>query len=282
MCSATETGGACRWSTPTVGGGLGRNTAAARSANCGRRRRRAAPRAAVPRTAPPARPTAGTRRSAVGLQLDEQRRDLLVGAVLQQPGEQQVAGLEQARRSSASSTSASGSSRAALRSSSVAAMTRNSVVSSRSGVVAERREVRDEVVGDPVQGQLGDVELVLADQLQQQVERAGEVVQPDGEPAPAALPVRPVTTAALVEQGVTGRGPRGPAGGRPRARRRRRPGRDRLAGDRGLREPHRPVDHRLEHEVAERLPDPVLHLAGVQGARVEHRGQDAQDARGRG
>src|SRR3712207_8906289 len=52
-------------------------------------------------------------------------------------------------------------------------------------LVAERVQVRDELVGHLGQRDLGDVELVLADQLQQQVERALEVGQPDGEP-PAA------------------------------------------------------------------------------------------------
>jgi hypothetical protein len=41
--------------------------------------------------------------------------------------------------------------------------------------------VGDELVGDLRQRDLGDVELVLADQLQEQVERALEVGEPDGE-----------------------------------------------------------------------------------------------------
>ena len=57
----------------------------------------------------------------------------------------------------------------------------------------------------------------------------------------------------------------------------RRPGGDRLARHRGLREPDGAVDHRVEHEVAERLDDAVAHLPRVHRARVEHRGQDADD-----
>jgi hypothetical protein len=48
-------------------------------------------------------------------------------------------------------------------------------------VVTHGADVGDELVGDPAQRHLGDVELVLADELQQQVERAGEVGQPHGE-----------------------------------------------------------------------------------------------------
>ena len=40
-----------------------------------------------------------------------------------------------------------------------------------------RLDVGDELVGDLGQGDLGDVELVLADQAEQQVERPGEVVE---------------------------------------------------------------------------------------------------------
>src|ERR671920_1179823 len=43
-------------------------------------------------------------------------------------------------------------------------------------------DVRDELVGDLRQRDLGDVELVLGDQLQEQVERALEVVEAHLEP----------------------------------------------------------------------------------------------------
>ena len=117
-----------------------------------------------------------------GLEFGEQRGDLLVGAVGQQPGEQQVPGLEHVVvHAGRLGRSASGSSRAALRSSRVAAMTRNSVTWSRSQFAAHRPDVPDEVVGDLVQRDLGDVHPALVDQLQQQVERPVEVVQPDME-----------------------------------------------------------------------------------------------------
>jgi len=44
-------------------------------------------------------------------------------------------------------------------------------------------DVRDELIGDLGEGHLGDVQLVLRDQLKEQVERALEVGQPDREPA---------------------------------------------------------------------------------------------------
>src|SRR5262249_51821118 len=45
-----------------------------------------------------------------------------------------------------------------------------------------RADVRDELVRHLVERKLGDLELVLGDQRQQQVERAFEAVQPNGEP----------------------------------------------------------------------------------------------------
>ncbi len=54
-------------------------------------------------------------------------------------------------------------------------------------VVAHGPDVRNELVGHHVQGDLGDIQLVLADQLQQQVERALEVVQLDLELAGIGL-----------------------------------------------------------------------------------------------
>ena len=173
-------GGACRWSMPTVGGGLGRSTAAARSANRAgstpsstsgsspANRSSSADRAreAPQRAWPPARrtaarpacrrgtaaagrtagrgPRAGRRPPRARLGVRQQPRGLEV----EQGGrdDEELRGLVEV------------------------------------GVVAERGEVGDEVVGDAVQRQLGDVELVLADELQEQVERAGEVVEADGEP----------------------------------------------------------------------------------------------------
>ena len=126
----------------------------------------------------------------LGLALAQERRRLLVGLVLQQPGEQQVAGLEQLEVVLVVDVGG-GQQPGGLE------------VEQRGGddeelaglvevqLVAERPQVGDELVGDLRQRDLGDVELVLADQLQQQVERALEVGQPDGEPPAAAVPVTP-------------------------------------------------------------------------------------------
>ena len=108
----------------------------------------------------------------------EHRGDLLERAVLQQPGEQQVAGLQQ---------------REVLLVLDVALRQQPGglEVEQRRGDQQERRrllevpdlaaglDVRDELVGDLRQRHLGDVELVLGDQAEQQVERALEVVEPD-------------------------------------------------------------------------------------------------------
>ena len=119
----------------------------------------------------------------------EHRRDLLERAVLQQPREQQVAGLEQ---------------REVLLVLHVALRQQPGglEVEQRRGDQQERRgllevpvtggagpglHVRDELVGDLRQRDLGDVELVLGDQAQQQVERTLEVVQAYGERLPARV-----------------------------------------------------------------------------------------------
>ena len=100
-----------------------------------------------------------------------------------------------------------------------------------------------------MQRHLGDVELVREDQLQQQVERALEVAQPDlkawllrlpsGCRLGAHAPNRSMTSRASDAIGLGAAGFRRPRG-------------DRLAGDRGLREPDRAGDHGVEHQVAER------------------------------
>ena len=115
------------------------------------------------------------------LELAEQRRHLLVGAVLQQAREQHVAGLEQREvllvlhlglREQARGLEVEQGRRDDEEAGGLLEV----------GVVAQGGGVGDEVVGDAAQGHLGDVELVAPDQLQQQVERAGEVVQADLEP----------------------------------------------------------------------------------------------------
>src|SRR5262249_25612793 len=55
---------------------------------------------------------------------------------------------------------------------------------------AEGADVGDELVGHPRQGDLGDVELVLGDQSEQEVERTLEVRQPHLERRPTLLPRR--------------------------------------------------------------------------------------------
>src|SRR5690606_22939105 len=84
-------------------------------------------------------------------------------------------------------------------------------------VVAHGPDVGEEVVGHLVQRDLGDVQLVLADQLQQQVEGPGEVVEPDREAATAG----PVAGRRLSRHVPLGpRSPRGRAAGSYGLRRR--------------------------------------------------------------
>ena len=157
-----------------MGGGLGRNTAAASSANAA-----GSTPSSTSGSSPANRSSSaterGNRRAAPASSSTNRPADLLVRAVLQQPGEQQVAGLEQGevlgvlhlgvgQQPGGLEVEQRGRDDEELR----------GLVEVR--VVAERREVGDEVVGDAVQRHLGDVELVLADQLQEQVERALEVV----------------------------------------------------------------------------------------------------------
>ena len=138
-------------------------------------RRRASDR----RTAAPGR-RPGEAPGGLGLALAQEPGRLLVGLVLQQPGEEEVTGLEQLevvlvvdlggrQQPGGLEVEEGGGDDEEL-----------------AGLVevqflAQRAQVRDELVGDLRQRDLGDVELVLADQLQQQVERALEVGQLDGE-----------------------------------------------------------------------------------------------------
>ena len=127
-CSRTLTGGACRWSRPTIGGGLGIIARAAITASCSgvipstssgsscgelwlHRRRRGDPRR-------PRRPSA--RRSVAATSLNARYCSSRANSRSRASSR---------ARSSSSSTSAAGSSRAALRSSRVAATTRNSLAS---------------------------------------------------------------------------------------------------------------------------------------------------------
>ena len=115
-----------------------------------------------------------------GLALPQERRRLLVGPVLQQPREQQVAGLEQLQVVLVLHLGGR------QQPGGLEVQQRRRDDEELAGLVqvqlvAEGPQVGDELVGDLREGDLGDVELVLADQLQEEVERPLEVGQPDGE-----------------------------------------------------------------------------------------------------
>ena len=127
-------------------------------------------------------------------------RDLLVGAVLQQAREEQVAGLEQAVVTVLGVRLRVGQQPGGLEVEQRGRDDEELRGLVEVHVVAERREVGDEIVRDTVQRQLGDVELVLPDQLQEQVERAGEVVEAHGEPR-RRLPIHRGDDRPLVKKG---------------------------------------------------------------------------------
>ena len=115
-----------------------------------------------------------------------QRGDLLERAVLQQPGEQQVPGLQQ-RQVLLVLDRAVGQQPGGLE-----VQQGGGDDQERGGLVqvpvrALGAHVRDEVVGDHVQRELGDLDPVLGDQAQQQVERPLEAAHPDGERRVPAL-----------------------------------------------------------------------------------------------
>ena len=156
-----------------------------------------------------------------GEPLLEHAGDQLERAVLHEPGEQQVAGLEQ---------------REVLLVLDVALgqQPRRLEVEQGRGDQQERRrllevpglatdlDVRDELVGHPRQRDLGDVELVLGDQAQQQVEGALEVVEAYGEGRRLAVGrVAGARFAAEVSCVVTPRSAAGPGHCRPRGPRSR-------------------------------------------------------------
>ena len=169
----------------------------------------------------------------------ERAGDVLERAVLQQPREEQVARLDEGEVLLVLA-GGWGSSRAALMSSSVAATSRNSEAWPRSQSVSAAwcaPDVRDELVGDLRQRDLGDVELVLGDQPEQQVERALEDVEvhlergaaprrvstpPGVSASPRASTRTSATAAAASAMGLRpphrGRSARGRAAGRPRPR----------------------------------------------------------------
>ena len=174
-CSRTLTAGACRWSRPTVGSGRGSSARVAIAANCS---------GVSPSTSSGSsfgEPRLHRHRAREPARLHRQplrqhRGDLLERPVLQQPGEQQVPRLQQrevlvvldvARRQQPGrlEVEQGGRDHEEL-----------------AGLVeiplrAAGPDVGDELVGDPGQRDLGDVELVLGDQPEQQVERALEDVE---------------------------------------------------------------------------------------------------------
>nr|WP_238455363.1 hypothetical protein [Micromonospora sp. ATA51] len=125
---------------------------------------------------------AGVAAAADGLQLGDVRRGLLVRLVLQQPGEEQVPRLQQGEVLLVLHLGG-GQQPGGLEVEQGGRDQQELARLVQVPLVAHRPDVGDELVGDLVQRHLGDVELVLADELEQQVERAGEVGQPDGEPA---------------------------------------------------------------------------------------------------
>ena len=180
---------------------------------------RSAPRAAASRSAPRARPRAGTGAPPRPAGARGREATCLKARYCSSRANSRSRASSSAR-SSSSSTSPCGSSRAALRSSRVAATTRNDEVCSRSQSGPSALDVGDELVGDPRQRDLGDVELVLGDQAEQQVERALEVVQVHREAAP---PRRP--SASAVDRRRPAHGCSAAAARRARSRRRARRGR---------------------------------------------------------
>ncbi len=160
----------------------------------------------------------GVASAPLGLQHGDVRRRLLVRLVLQQPGEEQVPGLQEGEVLLVLHVGG-GQQPGGLQVEQGGGDQQELAGLVEVPLVAHRPDVGDELVGDLVQGHLGHVELVLADQLQQQVERAGEVGQPHGEAA--GLLRGPGLSTGRGPGRTTGRGPgrttgRGP-GGRRRA-----------------------------------------------------------------
>ena len=178
-CSRTLTVGA--WMCASDSSAPASARAPARRA---RRTRRGRARSAPPAAASANRsssPTArGNRLASPAIRCSSTRGDLLERAVLQQPREQQVARLEQREVLLVLDV--------ALRQQpgGLEVEQRRGDQQERRGLLevplpARRLDVGDELVGDLRQRDLGDVELVLGDQAQQQVEGALEVVQAYGE-----------------------------------------------------------------------------------------------------
>ena len=212
-CSRTLTRGACRWSSITTGVGRGVMTRCARAANStGPSPSR--PQEAGPRNAPRAPQPAGSGGSPRAIRAARTSGRLLVGAVLQQPGEEQVAGLEQ---------------RQVLLVLDVGGRQQPGRLQVEQGrgdheelgglaevpLAALDVEVGQELVGDLGERDLGDVELVLRDEPEQQVERAFETDRWTWNPCPGPPPPGRLSAARRPGRPSRTRGP-------PRRRRSRR------------------------------------------------------------
>src|SRR5690606_4691252 len=148
--------------------------------------------------------------------------DLLVRPVLEQPGEEQVARLEQLEVLLVLDRAA----REQPGGLEVEERRRDNEELARLPEVPVllAREVGDELVGHLREGHLGDVELVLRDEREQEVERAGEVLQRHREGRTAGLRGGAVGRLGgwgrrRVRRRHRGRRAHGPASGRPRPRR---------------------------------------------------------------
>lgn len=132
----------------------------------------------------------GTAPGLVGQPAAEDVRDALVGAVLQQPGEEQITGLQE-REIGLVLHFGRGQQPGRLQ----IQQRRRDDQELRGLVQIPVRphgpDVRHEFVGHLRQRDLGDVQLVLGDQLQKEVEGALEVLQPEGERAVAGPGGRP-------------------------------------------------------------------------------------------
>ena len=177
-CSRTLTWGACRWSRPTVGGALGVSARAATMASCS---------GVIPMT------SSGS--SAANCGSSPAWRAVIRPAVAIRSANALAMSLK-ARYCSSRAKSRSRASMRARSSSSVGAdcgqQPGGLEVEQRGGDEEELRrlpevpvgvgllgapDVRDELVGHLGQRHLGDVELVLADEAEQQVERSREDVE---------------------------------------------------------------------------------------------------------
>ena len=116
--------------------------------------------------------------------LGELRGHPFEGAVLEQPGEEQVAGLEELEVELVLDLPARQQARG-LEIEQGGGDEKEARQLLEAAAPPEFGDVGEELVGDLGERDLGDVELALADESEQEVERAGEVLQLDDEPGGA-------------------------------------------------------------------------------------------------